>query len=59
IGVGTHFVVTLPRVPGPEQEVVPPIAAQPVDELTTGDLRAGNGTDTETLVVMHKPEEER
>ncbi|MGO3829250.1 MAG: MtrAB system histidine kinase MtrB [Microbacterium gubbeenense] len=59
IGVGTHFVVTLPRVPGPEQEVVPPIAAQPVDELTTGDLRAGNGTDTETLVVMHKPEGER
>ena len=57
VGVGTHFVLTLPRTPD-AGDVVPPITAQPTDQLTRGDLRAGNGSDTETLVVMHRPEDD-
>ncbi|WP_232527733.1 MtrAB system histidine kinase MtrB [Microbacterium suaedae] len=56
LGRGTHFVVTLPR--GEGAEVVAPITVEPADELTPGDLRAGNGPETETLVVRKTSEED-
>ncbi|WP_156762220.1 MtrAB system histidine kinase MtrB [Microbacterium karelineae] len=55
-GRGTHFVVTLPRADD-GAEIVAPIAVEPVDEVTAGDLRAGNGPETETLVVRRSPDE--
>lgn len=52
LGVGTHFVLTLPR--GAAADMVAPIPVEPPDALTTGDLRAGNGPATETLIVRQQ-----
>ncbi|NHI17441.1 MtrAB system histidine kinase MtrB [Microbacterium excoecariae] len=53
LGVGTHFVLTLPR----DRDAgfaVSPIAVEPPEALTVGDQLAGNGPTTETLVVHHE-----
>ena len=56
LGVGTHFVVTLPR--GEQTIIEPPIRLEPPEGIAPADGSAAGSSTRETLVVMHEPEEE-
>lgn len=55
LGVGTHFVVTLPR--GEHEEIDPPIRTVPPEQIEAADGSAAGSPTRETLVVRHEPEE--
>ncbi|GGF45816.1 two-component sensor histidine kinase [Microbacterium sorbitolivorans] len=56
LGVGTHFVVTLPR--GEHDEIDPPIRTVPPEQIEAADGSAAGSPTRETLVVRHEPEED-
>ncbi|MGI6879397.1 MtrAB system histidine kinase MtrB [Microbacterium sp. gxy059] len=58
LGVGTHFVLTLPREADVEASTSP-IPVVPPGELPASEQLAGNPSDTETLVVAHERKGER
>lgn len=57
LGVGTHFVLTLPRRAG-DALATSPIPVVPPGALEVGDQLARDGSDTETLVVPRRDEED-
>ncbi len=58
IGVGTHFVLTLPRR-AHEEIGASPISVEPIAQLEEGAFRTRTENDTETLVIRHeKPQQE-
>ena len=56
LGVGTHFVVTLPR--GEHGEVDPPIRVEPQEQIESADGSAAGGPTREILVVRHDQEDD-
>jgi two-component system sensor histidine kinase MtrB len=56
LGVGTHFVVTVPR--GEPTEIDPPIRVEPAEHIEAADGSAAGSPTRETLVVLHEPEED-
>ena len=56
LGVGTHYVVTLPR--GDHDEIDAPIRVEPLDQIEAADGSAAGSPTRETLVVRHEPEED-
>ena len=52
LGVGTHFVMTLPREG--QTEIIPPLSLEPLGQIAAADGSAAGDNERETLIVRHE-----